>query len=252
MILLTIRGDAAGSGPPFVIVLAGTAKQDVEKHNFTNEERFAVFRAHGEKCYICRRLIDFQSMEVDHVIPEMLLEDPPTLSRALADFGLPPQFNLKLFSNWLPTCRQCNGTKANLLFTPSPLIQLQLQKAIAKAEKVAKMADAQVGSRAISNALGTIQSALAAGSLTPSHALKIRGLASQLTENREPEMENQPLQITPQFGIISESNGVRILQGPYGVGTSPLNPTGDFICVVCGRSGWNGARCIFCGNWDDD
>jgi hypothetical protein len=45
-------------------------------YNFSPAERYAVWTAHGEKCYICTRPIDLKTMEVDHLVPESLIGDP--------------------------------------------------------------------------------------------------------------------------------------------------------------------------------
>lgn len=40
------------------------------KHRFAAAERYAVFIAHGEKCYLCHRPVTIRTMEVDHIVPE--------------------------------------------------------------------------------------------------------------------------------------------------------------------------------------
>src|SRR5688572_21907761 len=99
------------------------------KHDFTPAERYAVWMVHGEKCYICTQPVDLKSMEVDHIIPESLLEDPDRLAEILTWLGRPEGFSLNSFANWMPACRPCNGKKADLIFEPTPLVQVLLQRA---------------------------------------------------------------------------------------------------------------------------
>ena len=93
-------------------------------YKFSPHERHAVYTAHQEKCYMCSKSIDIQSMEVDHIIPESLLRTPNKLKEVLKSFSLDESFDLNTPENWLPACSQCNREKSNIIFEPSPIIQL--------------------------------------------------------------------------------------------------------------------------------
>ncbi len=222
------------------------------KYVFSREERYSVFTTHGEKCYLGKEPLVFSTMEVDHVIPESLLQSPSLLADTLHTLGLPPSFNLNSFLNWLPICRSCNLTKLQVIFEPTPLIQLLLQKLRLKAKDAERSCAELVSNQAISKALAVLELAHSGGRLTPPMEAEIQALAAPLIKPRLPELQAAPLRMAPFLEIISESNGVRLVRGPYGVGASPINPTGNFKCGTCGHSGWNGARCVFCGNCDDD
>jgi len=112
----------------------------MEKYNFSPFERFAVFLCHGERCYMCSCPLDLKTMEVDHVIPESLQNDPARLADVLASFSRPTTFSLNSYENWMPSCRPCNGKKLALVFEPTPLIQAVLQKAASKAGEAASLA----------------------------------------------------------------------------------------------------------------
>jgi hypothetical protein len=53
-------------------------------------QRLAVFIAHGSqdgtKCWLCDIPLNFVEMEVDHVLPEKLLDDPEALRNTLREF----------------------------------------------------------------------------------------------------------------------------------------------------------------------
>ncbi|PTE08822.1 hypothetical protein C9427_19390 [Mesorhizobium helmanticense] len=83
----------------------------------------AVYTAHGEKCYICTRPVDFQSMQVDHIIPETLLDNADVLAKVLKIFNLPESFKIDSYENWMPCCGPCNNKKKARVFGPTPLIQ---------------------------------------------------------------------------------------------------------------------------------
>ncbi len=119
------------------------------KYHFSAAERYAVFTVHGENCYLCHEPINLKTMEVDHIIPESLLDDPVRLTVILKDLGRPGDFDLNSFANWMPACRSCNGTKRATVFEPSPVVQLVLQNAAGKAARVQSLATTTVSDRIV-------------------------------------------------------------------------------------------------------
>jgi 5-methylcytosine-specific restriction endonuclease McrA len=221
---------------------------------FSDEERYAVYTVHGEKCYLHGEPIDLFSMEVDHIIPERLLKHPAELSSVLAQFGLPPDFNLQSFANWLPACGPCNTRKRAHVFTPSPLIQLHLQIARDKAQQAAELASKRINSRVAARAWNTIKRADNGGTLSEELLNAILEFASFHAPKREPEVAELPMYLTPLIEVISESGHTRIVKGPYGIGGGTTRPDAhtSFFCGSCGHSAWNGARCVVCGEMSDD
>ncbi|MBA2713181.1 MAG: HNH endonuclease [Rubrobacteraceae bacterium] len=213
-----------------------------------------MYTVHGEKCYMCGEPIDLLTMEVDHIIPESLLGDPTRLAKILADYDLSASFDLQSFANWLPACRTCNNRKRSRVFNPSPLIQIQLQIAEEKAPQVAALAIKRVSAQAASRAWNTIKRAAAVGHLSESIASDILEFASFHASRRASEVASEPMQLTPLIQVLSEKDGIRVLKGPYGVGGGPIGPSihSSFYCSTCGSAAWNGARCVVCGQMDDD
>ena len=224
------------------------------KRQFSDEERYAVYTVHAEKCYLCGVPVDLLSMEVDHVIPEALLDDPPKLAEVLAGFGLSPGFDLQSFANWMPACGPCNSRKRSRVFDPTPRIQLELQIAAEKAPKAAALAAEVVSSQKLTKSWNAIKRAAAGGYLREDLRAAICEFASQTAPHREPEVAARPMRLTPLIEVISEAGGIRLVRGPYGVGGGPVGPDvhGSFRCSTCGHTAWNGARCVVCGQMDDD
>ena len=81
-------------------------------------------------------------MAVDHVLPEHLLDDETALKEALALFGLPSDFDLNSFENWLPAHGPCNNRKHDHVFRPTPLIQVCIDQARENADKAREICDA--------------------------------------------------------------------------------------------------------------
>lgn len=152
----------------------------MSKYNFSPHERHAVWTVHLEKCYMCTKPIDLQSMQVDHVIPESLLDSPQEMSSVLTSFGLPDNFNINSYSNWLPSCSSCNRKKSDSIFTPSPLIQVQIQNAISKAHKAQEIAAKATQNKDITKALTVLMKA---------HAET--GLSEEVKDSLKPLIEFQ-------------------------------------------------------------
>jgi hypothetical protein len=224
------------------------------RRKFSDEERYAVYTVHGEKCYMCGCLVDLLTMEVDHVIPEPLLDDLPRLATILKSYGLPADFDLQSFANWLPSCGPCNNRKRSRVFNSTPRIQLDLQIAEEKSQKAAELAASRVAKRDVSRAWNTIKRAAAAGELGEQVHEAIQDFVSFHASRRVPVMAAEPMQLTPLIRVISENGGIRVVKGPYGVGARPIGPHIDssFYCPTCGCAAWNGARCVVCGEMSDD
>lgn len=224
------------------------------KHEFSPHERYAVFTVHGERCYLCRGSIDLQSMQVDHVLPELLLDEPTRLAEVLTLFGLPVTFDLQSFANWLPSCGLCNNKKRSHVFNPTPIIQFQLDEAKRKAPRAIELVKKSISRQLVSRHWNTLLRASQAGEVPEDIQAAIIELAGELQAAREPAVRAEPLWITPLLQVITEDNRIRILRGPYGVGVSPANldnAHSSWRCV-CGNSAWNGSLCVACGNMDDD
>jgi hypothetical protein len=227
----------------------------VSKHKFTPSQRHAVFTVHGERCYMCGIVLNLKTMEVDHVIPESLLNAREKLAQVLRDLGRPEDFNLNSFANWMPACRPCNGLKLATVFDPSLKVQLILQKAAMKAQEAERIAARTVSDKELYEALNLLERANENGSLTDGFKAALQPLVEFQVAVREPELAKQPVRLTPLYEVLSEANGIRLIRGPYGVGGRPSTPYAhsSFDCPNCGSIGaWNGARCVVCGQMSDD
>jgi 5-methylcytosine-specific restriction endonuclease McrA len=119
------------------IPVSGHSREDGV--SVSSAQRYAVWIAHGTtkgttKCWLCYEpILDVRDLQVDHVIPRQIGSNE--LGRAVEEFGLPSNFDLDGYENLLPAHGRCNLQKHAHLFRATPLIQLWLEKAKAKAEK---------------------------------------------------------------------------------------------------------------------
>lgn len=137
----------------------------MSNYRFDTAQRFAVYTAHSAKCYICERPIDLKSMQIDHVIPEGLPQDPGKFSDAIIALGLPPDFDVNSYENWLPTCPKCNNKKRGHVFRSTLLVQLNIEMARDKAN-LARSLEKETSSRqAIQRAIAIIDKSIDDSSL---------------------------------------------------------------------------------------
>ncbi|WP_442577847.1 hypothetical protein ACSBOB_20080 [Mesorhizobium sp. ASY16-5R] len=99
-------------------------------------------------------------MQVDHILPESLLDDPNRLTDVLTQFSLPPTFEINSVENWLPACGRCNQTKRETVFEPVPIIQLYLMRAKAKSDDVNQLIREMVDEAQVAKAFGVIERAV--------------------------------------------------------------------------------------------
>lgn len=224
------------------------------KKKFSLEERHAVYTVHGEKCYLCSKALDMQTMEVDHILPESLGITPARLKEVLEGFSLPEDFNLNDFGNWKPTCRPCNGKKLAKVFEPFPIFRMHLDEARAKAGQAAKIASALVERKEVLDALVVVAKAETQGILTEADKGLLPPLFRFQVAVRTPDLAKEPVRITPDFKVISDDGFRQIVRGPYGTGARPSmpNPHPSFDCPNCGAgAAFEGARCVRCGTISD-
>ena len=92
---------------------------DVAKQRIPNDQREAVWEAHGRKCFHCPKTLTLGQAEIDHLVPEY---SSARLIGSLKKQGaLPAAFNLLGPENWVPACRGCNGAKGSIVYSPTLL-----------------------------------------------------------------------------------------------------------------------------------
>jgi len=247
-------GALAGDRPSRTRAPRGPA---LPKYKFTDAERYAVFETHGARCYICTKPVTYADFQVDHVIPEALVDDQGKLKRALEDLGRSADFEINSFENWLPACGPCNNRKRDMVWQPSGIVQIHLQKAAAKASTAKAAAEEVVSDLKLARSLNTLGRALDAGELTPSVLNGLDAFVERYTLHRASDAEPDVVRITqttalPLYEVLTTAGGrTQLARGPHGVGGGPLNATPAMRCA-CGSSYFNGTRCVLCGQqWDD-
>jgi hypothetical protein len=210
---------------------------------------------HGEKCYMCSALLTLKTMEVDHIVPESLVDQPEALTRALAQLGRPPDFDLNSYENWLPSCASCNGGKSDRNWDSSLLVQQHLQRAQDRAPRARALAEKTISMRQVHAALNVLERASEDGELAEDILEALGGYQRTV---RDPETALETFHVTPRYTlplheVLRDDGTTKVVRGPYGVGGGPSGIADPRArCAACGNQYFNGARCVSCGMMDDD
>lgn len=194
------------------------------------------------------------TFQVDHIIPEYLADQPEELQSVISSYALPDSFDLNSFENWLPSCASCNNQKRGTVFKALPIFAVQLQRASDKASKARELATETRSKQQVSRAITILEAANEKGTLGELQLSRLKPLVEYHNEHREPELSDSPIMLAPLLEILSQDGELITVKGPYGIGVGRANPPsyGNFRCSSCGHSAWNGARCVVCGEQDDD
>jgi len=223
-------------------------------YQFSRAERYAIFTVHREKCWLCDEPLSLSEMEVDHIIPEYL-EGREDFGEIKVTLGLPDQFQLNSFENWMPAHSKCNRKKGSHIFKPTPQIQQFLEIATTRANRAFDLAEKYANERVIDRSIEAGLFAASEGRLDDGQIEKLKAVFAKFHENNRIEADRgKPVLLGPGLVLVAEREGFYYLRGPGGiVGARPkggrLHPSWD--CPRCGFTAWNGVRCVICGQMDD-
>jgi len=230
----------------------------MSSYAFNQRERHAVYTVHRQRCYVCGAALTMKTMQIDHVVPESVAGDATTLSEVCADLGLPADFDVNGYENWLPACAECNGKKREMVWRPSLLAQLALQRAAERAPKAREVAARLVSDQKVASALAVLEAANGEGDLTDEAKEQLRPLLEAYVQDRAEENAGDPVRVTPSYTvplyeILGDDGQSVTVRGPYGVGGGPSGTASAAMrCSSCGLPYFSGARCVICGMMDDD
>jgi hypothetical protein len=80
-------------------------------------ERYAIWTAHSKRCAYCQEPLKYADLEIDHIIPQSLRNNPQELQNLFAQLSLDANFNLDSLENLLPAHGGCNRRKKATVFS---------------------------------------------------------------------------------------------------------------------------------------
>ena len=111
------------------------------KRRFSYAERYAVWLCHGPKCSYCTKPLELIDTTIDHQLPESLLYDDAGRAEVFAEYGLPADFNINGYENWLPCHNRCNQAKGSEVPEYVPGVKKIIERLRKKAQQVERVAD---------------------------------------------------------------------------------------------------------------
>lgn len=227
----------------------------MSKYRFNYIQRFAVWKFHGSQCWWCGEPLQLQESTVDHVLPESLIDKPAELEKILAEYGLPSNFAINDYNNWVPCHDKCNKGKSAKVFKPVPMILAALENLIKNSPSVKKIEDQVKSNKKKGKIFGEFMSALESGVISKKEI--VAALADsdlQSDEDIHILAKEYNLRVDQnRWKVIGTRNGLAtVTDGKYGGLTPTIDqPDISWMCS-CGSYGpWNGARCLTCGQLSD-
>lgn len=93
----------------------------MSKQKFGASVRKALWLAHNKKCVYTNEPVEYGYMDIDHIIPENILNDDKEFERIKNEYGLTTDFRSEPFKNLIPCKRSKNLQKGQLIFNPKAM-----------------------------------------------------------------------------------------------------------------------------------
>jgi 5-methylcytosine-specific restriction endonuclease McrA len=126
------------------------------KRPFSRAERYTVWYCHEKKCWLCVEPLQLAEVTVDHVLPESLLDHDDLRQKLLAEYGLPKDFNINGYENWLPChirCNQKKGKKTPAFIPGNKMIFDRLWQKAREVERTARSVSSNVDKDIVFNTI---------------------------------------------------------------------------------------------------
>jgi hypothetical protein len=181
----------------------------------------------------------------------VLKDRPDRLRRIIKAFGLPPDFNLDDYCNWLPFHEHSNKVKSVQIFKPTPLLKLILSKLARQADKVREIEQRVQRNANKDTLLAKFIIALKNGQLSKED---LQSLLADPDFERDEDVQSLRdeifLHVDPNRWKTVDVTGTiaTVTDGHLG-GMTPVSKVPDvsWQCPFCGNYGpWNGIRCLTC------
>ncbi len=123
-----------------------TDKNYKKKNKGSEIVRTALWKAYNTKCFYCDELISNRdNLEIDHILPEWLLNDPKKYEEIKREYELDSNFELNCYYNLVPTHSGCNRKKSGYLYEKKRILfflsQVKIDRIVEFEEKLKKERD---------------------------------------------------------------------------------------------------------------
>ena len=221
----------------------------MSQYRFSTAKRFGVWDAHDGMCFWCREPLEFRHVTIDHVLPELLENDPKKLAVILKSFALAIDFKINDFPNWVPSHQSCNSRKSATVFSTSPVMVATLEYVSRRASQAKSICEKVAENRKKGKILALLEDAATEGLVTKDE------IESLFAELPSPHVERPiVLRISSHWTVVRQDGDIAYVTNGVAGGytTTAPNPDPSFICPFCGSAGpWNGVICLTCNRMSD-
>lgn len=231
----------------------------MSKYQFNTNERYAVYKVFNGKCQWCGEPLEFKDLNIDHLIPEVLLQRPEDLKKILDSYGLDDSFKINDFDNWIPMHQNCNNRKNDAVYSQMPIILTLLNRCALNKDQARRIKSKLEKEPKKAEILIRIKSAL------DKEVIDTEGLQQFILDYSLEDIDNESkteIDRLIKLGILKvidhdkwavskilNDSEVFVTDGKLG-GIAPrdLPPHISWLCPNCLHFGpWDGNRCLNCG-----
>jgi hypothetical protein len=222
------------------------------KYKFSNSQRYVVWLTHNGCCFWCQEPMLYRDVTVDHIIPEYYIDRPEELSSIIELYGLPNDFDLNDFANWVPSHTKCNQRKSIKLFEVCPASLTILTRVLKKGITARKQHTKLLSDITNDKKLAILQMKLEKGDCTGDDLVEMMIRTRAVTLDRlEPTNHKDILnRLSPGWTISQMDGEYAVLTDGNRSGITPAweSPDASWQCPHCGSFGpWKGIICQSCG-----
>jgi 5-methylcytosine-specific restriction endonuclease McrA len=88
----------------------------MNKYKFNLIERQSLYDAYDRRCFYCGELVYFRELQIDHIVPENLIQNIEKYELFIIESGLSDSFKINSYQNWVPSHSRCNNRKSGAMF----------------------------------------------------------------------------------------------------------------------------------------
>ena len=88
----------------------------MNKYKFNLIERQSLYDAYDRRCFYCGELVYFRELQIDHIVPENLIQNKTKYEAFIFESGLSDSFKINSYQNWVPSHSRCNNRKSGAMF----------------------------------------------------------------------------------------------------------------------------------------
>ncbi len=227
----------------------------MSKKKFNRAERYAVFKSLGPNCRWCNEPVEYPDCQIDHIIPEYLLDNDPLRLIVLQKYGLPETFEINSFENWIPTHPSCNQSKHKKVVKGAPVFLELLEEVKRKVPETKKLFKNWSNAPKATRLIAMIERGLDTGIIEKK---TITGVVAGINDTVEPitgltgsTIDNQVFYVpTSEVWITTKRDeDFYYMKKDDDMGIVPIDPSKhpDMVCPHCWNYGpWDGNLCLNC------